>query len=95
MPAAPHTADFFAVSPQPVLHHVDYVFVFCLVFCPSIFPPRAEYYLFRFARILNGFRKKNAGGIINTANRLNNYILGEIGIEARDARKFESTSAGV
>jgi len=33
--------------------------------------------------------------VINTANRLNNYILGEIGIEARDARKFESTSAGV
>ena len=52
-------------------------------------------WLFRFARILNGFRW-NSRKIITTVNRLNDYILDEIeiGKEQDTTKKFESTSIG-
>ena len=58
---------------------------FCLVgpvFRPSVMVP-CQMYIFRFARILNGFWW-NLRELITTTNRLNDYILGEIETGTRE-----------
>ena len=67
-----------------------------LLSVPSSVPCYTDRYVFRFARIQNGFRWNSREAIITT-NRLNDNILGETGIRtgARYDRICQSTSIGV
>ena len=68
---------------------------FCLVQCPSRLLsrlPSVSNNLFRFKRILNGFRRNSRDIIITTTNRYNDYVLGEIGIGTREQDSSENSN---
>ena len=77
---------------QPILQ----IAMEAIMFCPSLLLSRAIG-LFRFARILNEFRK-NWREILTATNRLNDYYFGRNWNADKGAeydRIFESTSVGV